>query len=172
MDILVSTEKAISLQEFFILCLSNFALYFYIALFLSLLKNLLLSIFCFLLFWHFGYMLIKWNFLIDMLAGQPIQRRKSTQMFYTNPSFLVLFVFFLFIWEYTILKKEKNHKTLIRKMALQGNYRQKYRHYGEHFISPSVIGLPCFFGFLTSTTFARKKRTNFHHFIGFIGCFT
>ena len=56
-------------------------------------------------------------------------------------------------------------------MALQGNYRQKYRHYGEHFISPSVIGLPCFFGFLTSTTFARKKRTNFHHFIEFNECF-
>ena len=92
-------------------------------------------------------------------------------MFYTNPSFLVLFVFFLFIWEYTILKKEKNHKTLIRKMALQGDCRQKYRYYGEHFISPSVIGLLCFFGFLTSTTFARKKRTNFHHFIGFNGCF-
>ena len=56
-------------------------------------------------------------------------------------------------------------------MALQGDYRQKYRHYGEHFISPSVAGLPCFFGFLTSTTFARKKRTNFHHFIGFNECF-
>lgn len=56
-------------------------------------------------------------------------------------------------------------------MALQGDYRQKYRHYGEHFISPSVVGLPCFFGFLTSTTFARKKCTNFHHFIGFNGCF-
>ena len=92
-------------------------------------------------------------------------------MFYTIPSFLVLFVFFLFMLEYYILKKEKNHKTLIRKMALQGNYRQKYRHYGEHFISPSVAGLPCFFGFLTSTTFARKKRTNFHHFIEFIECF-
>ena len=56
-------------------------------------------------------------------------------------------------------------------MALQGDCRQKYRHYGEHFISPSVIGLPCFFGFLTSTTFARKKRTNFHHFIEFNECF-
>lgn len=108
-------------------------------------------------------------------------------MFYTNPSFLVLFVFFLFILVYTILKKEKNHKTLIRKVALQEDYRQKYRHYEEHFISPSVVGLyisevlkhrfcltsktktwkpihykiaslPCFFGFLTSTTFARKKN--------------
>ena len=49
--------------------------------------------------------------------------------------------------------------------------RQKCGHYGEHFISPSVAGLPCFFGFLTSTTFARKKRTNFHHFIEFIECF-
>ena len=110
----------------------------------------------------------------------------------------MLFVFFLFIWEYTILKK--NHKTLIQKMALQEDYRQKYRHYGELFISFSVIDLyisevlkhrfcltsktntwklmrckvvdlPCFFGFLTSTTFAWKKRTNFHHFIGFIECF-
>ena len=26
-------------------------------------------------------------------------------------------------------------------MALQGDYRQKYRHYGEYFINPSVIGL-------------------------------
>ena len=34
-----------------------------------------------------------------------------------------------------------------------------------------VVDLPCFFGFLTSTTFARKKRTNFHYFIRFIGCF-
>ena len=34
-----------------------------------------------------------------------------------------------------------------------------------------VVDLPCFFGFLTSTTFARKKRSNFHHFIGFIECF-
>ena len=30
---------------------------------------------------------------------------------------------------------------------------------------------PVFFGFLTSTTFARKKRTKFHHFIEFIECF-
>ena len=29
-------------------------------------------------------------------------------------------------------------------MALQGDYRQKYRHYGEYFISPSVVGL-CIF---------------------------
>ena len=49
--------------------------------------------------------------------------------------------------------------------------RQKYRHYGEYFINLPVVGLPCFFGFLTSTTFARKKRTNFHHFIGFNECF-
>ena len=34
-----------------------------------------------------------------------------------------------------------------------------------------VVDLLGFFGFLTSTTFARKKRTNFHHFIGFIECF-
>ena len=34
-----------------------------------------------------------------------------------------------------------------------------------------LVGLLCFFGFLTSTTFARKKRTNFHLFIGFNGCF-
>ena len=62
-------------------------------------------------------------------------------MFYTIPSFLVLFVFFLFILEYSIWEKEKNHKTLIRKMALQRDCKQKYRHNGEHFISPSVIGL-------------------------------
>ena len=49
--------------------------------------------------------------------------------------------------------------------------RQKYRHYGEYFINLPVVGLPCFFGFLTSTIFARKKRTNFHYFIRFIGCF-
>ena len=49
--------------------------------------------------------------------------------------------------------------------------RQKYRHYGEYFINLPVVGLPCFFGFLTSTIFARKKRTNFHYFIGFIECF-
>ena len=49
--------------------------------------------------------------------------------------------------------------------------RQKYRHYGEYFINLPVVGLPCFFGFLTSTTFARKKRTKFHHFIRFIECF-
>ena len=49
--------------------------------------------------------------------------------------------------------------------------RQKYRHYGEYFINLPVVGLPCFFGFLTSTTFARKKRTNFHHFIEFNECF-
>ena len=29
-------------------------------------------------------------------------------------------------------------------MALQEDYRQKYRHYGEHFISPSVVGLYIF----------------------------
>ena len=92
-------------------------------------------------------------------------------MFYINPSFLVLFVFFLFIWEYTILKKEKNHKTLIRKMALQGDCRQKYRHYGEHLYVLLSSVSRVFFGFLTSTTFARKKCTNFHHFIGFIECF-
>ena len=49
--------------------------------------------------------------------------------------------------------------------------RQKYRYYGEYFINLPVVGLPCFFGFLTSKTFARKKRTNFHYFIGFIECF-
>lgn len=49
--------------------------------------------------------------------------------------------------------------------------RQKCGHYGEHFINLPVVDLPCFFGFLTSTTFARKKHTNFHYFIGFIGCF-
>ena len=85
-------------------------------------------------------------------------------MFYTIPSFLVLFVFFLFIWEYTILEKEKNHKTLIRKMALQGNYRQKYRHYGEHFISPSVIGLPCFFRVFDIDDFCTKKTHKFSPF--------
>ena len=56
-------------------------------------------------------------------------------------------------------------------MALQGNYRQKYRHYGEHFISPSVIGLPCFFRLFDINDFCTKKKTNFHHFIGFIECF-
>ena len=34
-----------------------------------------------------------------------------------------------------------------------------------------VVDLPCVFGFLTSTTFARKKHTKFRHFIGFIECF-
>ena len=59
-------------------------------------------------------------------------------MFYTIPSFLVLFVFFLFIWEYTILKKEKNHKTLMRKMALQGDCRQKYRQFYKSFCRRSL----------------------------------
>jgi len=39
-------------------------------------------------------------------------------MFYTNPSFLVLFVFFLFIWEYTILKKEKSEVFTIKNISL------------------------------------------------------
>ena len=56
-------------------------------------------------------------------------------------------------------------------MALQGDCRQKYRHYGEHFISPSVIGLLCFFGFLTSTTFARKNAQIFTILLGLLNAF-
>ena len=31
-------------------------------------------------------------------------------------------------------------------MALQGDYRQKYRHYGKYFIN-LLVGLPCFWVF-------------------------
>lgn len=55
-------------------------------------------------------------------------------------------------------------------MALQGDYRQKYRHYGKLFINLPVVGLPCF-GVFDIDDFCTKKRTNFHHFIGFIEYF-
>ena len=44
-------------------------------------------------------------------------------MFYTNPSFLVLFVFFLFIWEYTILKKEKSEILTIKNQTDKNIYQ-------------------------------------------------
>ena len=56
-------------------------------------------------------------------------------------------------------------------MALQGDCRQKYRHYVEYFINPSVIGLPYFFGFFDIDDFCTKKTHKFSHFIGFIECF-
>ena len=56
-------------------------------------------------------------------------------------------------------------------MALQGDYRQKYRHYGEHFINLLVVGLPFFFRVFDIDDFCTKKRTNFHHFIEFNECF-
>ena len=55
-------------------------------------------------------------------------------------------------------------------MALQGDYRQKYRHYGKLFINLPVVGLPCF-GVFDIDDFCTKKRTKFHYFIGFSECF-
>ena len=37
--------------------------------------------------------------------------------------------------------------------------RQKCGHYGEHFISPSVVGLPCFFRVFDIDDFCTKKNT-------------
>ena len=42
--------------------------------------------------------------------------------------------------------------------------RQKCGHYGEHFISPSVVGLPCFFRVFDIDDFCTKKTHKFSLF--------
>ena len=48
-------------------------------------------------------------------------------------------------------------------MALQGDYRQKYRHYGKLFINLPVVGLPCF-GVFDIDDFYTKKTLKFSPF--------
>ena len=56
-------------------------------------------------------------------------------------------------------------------MALQEDYRQKYRHYGEFFISPSVIGLPCFSGFWHRRLLHEKNAQIFTILLGLMNVF-
>ena len=48
-------------------------------------------------------------------------------------------------------------------MALQGDCRQKHRHYGELFINLPVVGLPCF-GVFDIDDFCTKKMHKFSPF--------